>query len=85
MARSKTSVEQKRAGGPVPGEAEKSVGIRLPGKLLDAVDGWASANGTSRSKAIRSLIERGLAPQAPDPYAAFDRAIARLKEAHDQD
>jgi len=88
MARSKTS-EQKRAGRPIGVEteksAEKSVGVRLPGRLLDAVDAWAANNDTSRSEAIRRLIERGLAPQPPDPYAAFDRAIARLKEVQGQE
>jgi hypothetical protein len=30
---------------------------------------------------VRRLIERGLAaPHPVDPYAAFERAIARLKE-----
>ena len=88
MARSKTS-EQKRAGRPIAVEteksAEKSVGVRLPVRLLDAVDAWAANNKTSRSEAIRRLIERGLAPQPPDPYATFERAIARLKEAQSQE
>lgn len=86
MARSKASVEQKRAGRSITVEAEKSVGVRLPGKLLYAVDTWASANETSRSEAIRRLIERGLAaPKPADPYAAFERAIAQFKEAPGRD
>jgi hypothetical protein len=85
MARSKSSAEQKRAGRPLAVEGEKSIGIRLPGKLLEAVDAWASSNQTSRSEAIRRLIERGLAPQPPDPFTTFERAIAKLKEAPGQD
>jgi predicted DNA binding CopG/RHH family protein len=84
MARSKSSSEQKRAARPLAGE-EKSIGIRLPGKLLEAVEAWASSNQTSRSEAIRRLIERGLAPQPPDPFATFEHAIARLKEAPGRD
>ena len=86
MARSKTSADQKRTGRPVAVDAEKSVGIRLPGKLLDAIDAWALANQASRSEAIRRLIERGLAaPQPADPFATFERAIARLKQAPGQE
>jgi hypothetical protein len=81
----KTSVAQKQTGQPIAVDAEKSVSVRLPGKLLDAVDAWASTNETSRAEAIRRLIERGLAPQPPDPYAIFERAIARLKEAPARD
>jgi len=86
MARSKASVEQKQAGRSITVEAEKSVGIRLPGKLLYAVDTWASAHDTSRSEAIRRLIERGLTTPTPvDPYAVFERAIARMKETPGHD
>jgi metal-responsive CopG/Arc/MetJ family transcriptional regulator len=33
----------------------------LPKDLLDAVDGWAMANGLQRSEAFRRLVESGLA------------------------
>jgi len=86
MARGKTSVEQKRMSRPVAVEGERSVGIRMPGKLLDAIDTWASTHETSRTEAIRRLIERGLAAPPPvDPFAAVERAIARLKEAPGDD
>lgn len=61
MAKSKTFVEQKRMGRPVTVEARKSIGIRLPEGLLDAIDAWASANEASRSEAIRRLVEQALA------------------------
>jgi len=85
MARTKTSAE-KRTDRPITVEADKSINIRLPGKLLEAIETWASTNETSRAEAIRRLIERGLAaPNLVDPYAAFDRAIARLKEPQSKD
>jgi predicted DNA-binding protein len=34
--------------------------VRLPDELLAMVDQWASEKGTTRSEAIRMLIERGL-------------------------
>jgi Arc/MetJ-type ribon-helix-helix transcriptional regulator len=59
--KSKTFVEQKKMGRPVTVEAERSIGIRLPGQQLEAVDTWAEAQGiTSRSEAIRRLIDYGL-------------------------
>jgi metal-responsive CopG/Arc/MetJ family transcriptional regulator len=60
MAESKTFVKQKRMGRPTTVEATKSVGLRLPEKLLETVDKWAKANEVSRSDAFRQLAERGL-------------------------
>ena len=86
MARIKTAAEPKRMGRPIAVEAEKSISIRLPGKLIEAVEAWALANETSRAEAIRRLIEHGLAvPKLADPYAAFERAIARLKDVPDHE
>jgi metal-responsive CopG/Arc/MetJ family transcriptional regulator len=61
MAESKTIVKQKRMGRPVTVEGTKSVGLRLPEKLLETVDRWAKVKGISRSEAFRQLAERGLA------------------------
>jgi metal-responsive CopG/Arc/MetJ family transcriptional regulator len=63
----KKSVRQKprKVGRPVTIAAEKSVTIRLPDKLLDAIDAWKSSGKASRSEAIRELVERGLAAPAP--------------------
>jgi hypothetical protein len=59
------------------------IGLRASPSLTRRIDVWAAANGiTSRSEAIRRLVERGLAaPQPADPYAAFERAVARLRDA----
>jgi hypothetical protein len=57
---------RRKVGRPPTVEAEKAIGIRLPGRLLDAVDGWGEANEVSRSEAIRRLLERGLAAEAAD-------------------
>ena len=64
MAKVKTYVRQKKMGRPVTVEAEKAIGIRLPGRLLDAVDAWAEANEVSRSEAIRRHLERSLAAES---------------------
>jgi len=37
------------------------VKIRLPGKLLAAIDAWATANGIARSEAIRLALGEYLA------------------------
>ena len=57
----KKIVGQKRGRGrPVTIAAERSVTIRLPEKLLDEVDAWASAHMATKSEAIRKLLERSL-------------------------
>jgi metal-responsive CopG/Arc/MetJ family transcriptional regulator len=35
-------------------------GARLPDELVAKIDAWAKANDTSRSEAIRRLVEKGL-------------------------
>lgn len=57
-----TSVKQKsRMGRPVTIDADQSVGVRLPRRLVKAVDGWADHEAISRSEAIRRLLEQALA------------------------
>ncbi len=60
----KTFVRQKRMGRPITVEAEKAIGIRLPGRLLDAIDAWAKTNQVSRSEAIRRHVERSLGAES---------------------
>jgi Ribbon-helix-helix protein, copG family len=49
-----------------PGEQEPFSAIRLAPKLTAAIDKWGEANGvTSRSEAIRRLLELGLAASQP--------------------
>ena len=49
-----------------PREQEPFSAIRLASKLTSAIDKWGEANGvTSRSEAIRRLLELGLAASQP--------------------
>ncbi len=54
----------RKVGRPATVEAEKAIGIRLPGRLLEAIDAWANANDASRSEAIRRMAEHFLAAKA---------------------
>jgi len=65
----KTFVTQKRKkmGRPVTVDADKVVTLRVPGSLLTAVEAFADREAIkSRGKAIRLLIERGLAAPATE-------------------
>jgi metal-responsive CopG/Arc/MetJ family transcriptional regulator len=55
---------QRKVGRPATVEAEKAIGIRLPGRLLEAIDAWAKANDASRSEAIRRMTECYLATES---------------------
>ena len=55
---------QRKVGRPVTVAAEKSVTVRLPEKLVDAIDAWTSSGKASRSETIRELLELGLAAAA---------------------
>jgi Arc/MetJ-type ribon-helix-helix transcriptional regulator len=56
---------RKKRGRPATGQASVST-IRLPPKLTASIEKWAVSNGVgSRSEAIRSLVELGLAQAAP--------------------
>lgn len=57
-----TSVKRKsRMGRPVTIDADQQVGVRLPRRLVKAVDGLADHENISRSEAIRRLLEQALA------------------------
>jgi hypothetical protein len=50
----------KKRGRPATGK-DPLVALRLPPAMISTIDKWAADNGaTSRSSAIRALIERGL-------------------------
>ena len=57
-------VDQKRRGRPATGRATL-VSSRFPEPVLSAVDQWASRNDTTRSDAIRRLVELELKVKAP--------------------
>ncbi len=60
----------KKAGRPRTINGERSIGIRIPEVLLEAVDAWGAANGTGRSGAIRELLAAGLAAKEKQPAAS---------------
>jgi Arc/MetJ-type ribon-helix-helix transcriptional regulator len=50
----------------VPTQGEPFSAVQLPAKLTAAIDKWAEGKGiTSRSEAIRRLLELGLASSTP--------------------
>jgi hypothetical protein len=60
MKTSTTQVKRK-IGRPSEIGADKFVGLRLPGGLVNRVGTWAKqSNVVSRSEAIRLLLEKGL-------------------------
>src|SRR4051794_29036496 len=52
-------VDQKKRGRPATGRGTM-VSSRFPQPIVDAVDDWAGKNETTRSDAIRRLVELGL-------------------------
>lgn len=53
------SVKPKRVGRPPTGK-DPLVGARFPEEAIALIDAWAKANTTTRSDAIRRLVELGL-------------------------
>ena len=75
---------QNKRGRPPTGQDAVSA-IRLPHKLTAAVDDWAAHNGaTSRSEAIRRLVELGLAASHPLQRRSFEAALKALDLASQQ-
>jgi hypothetical protein len=62
MAKS-ISVKRKKAGRPATG-TEPLYGVRITDALMTQIMYWASANGATRSEAIRRLVELGLTVKA---------------------
>ena len=58
MAKS-ISVKRKKAGRPATG-TDPLYGVRITDALMTQIMNWASANGATRSEAIRRLVELGL-------------------------
>jgi hypothetical protein len=57
-------VDRKRRGRPPTGRATL-VSSRFPGEVVAAVEAWAAAKQTTRSDAIRRLVEIGLKAKTP--------------------
>jgi hypothetical protein len=51
--------QKKKVGRPATGR-DPAVTVRLPSALLSKAEAWATAHDTSRSEAIRRLVELGL-------------------------
>jgi hypothetical protein len=64
--RKSIAVKPKKRGRPATGK-DPFVGVRLPDEMIEAVDGWADKNGTTRSAAIRQFIEQGLSATPHKP------------------
>lgn len=58
------SVRPKSPGRPATGR-DKLISARLPDEMISDLDSWARANSTTRSEAIRRLVELGLASSKP--------------------
>jgi hypothetical protein len=55
-----TNIVKRKPGRPSTLAASEYVGVRLPRGIVEALDGWAEKNETTRSEAIRRLVELGL-------------------------
>jgi len=53
-------VVPKRRGRPPSGGRDPHMAARMPKELIAEVEAWAAANDTTRSNAIRRLVELGL-------------------------
>ena len=51
--------QKKKVGRPATGR-DPAVTVRLPSAVLSEAEAWATAHETSRSEAIRRLVELGL-------------------------
>jgi hypothetical protein len=65
MAKSISVDQNKRGPGRPATGRDPAASARLPEDVLAKVDKWAAANKTSRSEAIRQLVEIGLASGSP--------------------
>jgi hypothetical protein len=60
--RAKPKVNKRPRGRPFAGGRDPAVGVRLPWRVIHAVDKWGKQQGFgSRSEAIRHLVQIGLA------------------------
>jgi hypothetical protein len=61
----KVPPKKRSRGRPPTGGRDPHVTVRMPQTLIDDADGWAKANSTGRSDAIRRLVELGLTVKTP--------------------
>lgn len=60
MGKSTIKVDQKRGRGRPATGRDPMVSSRIPAEIVDQIDRWAEKNETTRSDAIRRLVELGL-------------------------
>jgi hypothetical protein len=60
------------------------VSARLPRAMIDQVEAWAARNDATRSEAIRSLVELGLAASQPMSRRSPKAAAKALELAGEQ-
>lgn len=79
MKKSIKVAPKKRRGRPATGK-DPHVAARMPSALITEVEAWAAANDTTRSEAIRRLVEFGLTVRANKPKQAPAARAERAKE-----
>jgi hypothetical protein len=79
MKKSIKVAPKKRRGRPATGK-DPHIAARMPSALITEVEAWAAANDTTRSEAIRRLVELGLTVRANKPKQAPAERAARAKE-----
>jgi Arc/MetJ-type ribon-helix-helix transcriptional regulator len=81
------TVKPKKRGRPATGR-DPFVGIRLPSKLINEINHWAAkSEASSRSDAIRRLVEKALAaeqPTSPRPTKGAPKAAELASREIDQ-
>ena len=74
-----TPVPEKSRGRPATGK-DPHVAARMRPTLIAEVEAWATANDTSRSEAIRRLVELGLMVRMPARPASRSGRVLRAAE-----
>jgi len=78
MTKSIKVTPKKKPGRPATGRAPRAA-ARMPATLISEVEAWAVANDTSRSEAIRRLVELGLTLKTRSVPSERQRAALAAK------
>ena len=79
------TIKQRRRGPPAVVDADGTLAIEVPLKLVAAVDAWRKQVGVTRSEAIRRLVELGLRKKSELRPSAEDRTARGEKAAKASD
>jgi Ribbon-helix-helix protein, copG family len=79
------TIKQRRRGPPAVVDADGTLAIEVPLKLVAAVDAWRKQVGVTRSEAIRRLVELGLRKKSEQKPSAEDRMARGEKAAKASD